>query len=128
MTSSPSSFPRFSLLAAIFRTTLNKSHLGDSNNTHKKHLCVVESAFTFPFSPIPQLSLNPCSVKTPQHRVHTCVHKGKPKATNRSRVNPITVQCKVGNCFVQLYQTMLKRRKYARYCFDAKLPAETFYL
>jgi len=56
MTSSPSSSARFSLLAVIFRTTLNKSHLGNSNNTYKKHLCVVESAFTFSFSPIPQLS------------------------------------------------------------------------
>jgi len=32
---------RFFMLAVIFRTTLNKSHLGDSNNTCKKHLCVV---------------------------------------------------------------------------------------
>jgi len=36
--------------------------------------------------------------KTPQYRVRKCVHEGKPRATNRSRVNPITVQCKVGNC------------------------------
>ena len=39
----------------------------------------------------------PCSVKSPHYRVRKCVHKGKPRATNRSRVNPITVQCKVGN-------------------------------
>jgi len=37
----------------------------------------------------------PCSVKTLQYRVRKCVHEGKPRATNRSRVNPITVQCKV---------------------------------
>ena len=78
-----------------------KSHLGDSNNTYKKNLCVVESCFTFSFSPIPQLSqyhrpnprsksLSPCSVKTPQYRVRKCVHEGKPRVTNRSRVNPIT--------------------------------------
>ena len=33
-----------------------KSRLGDSNYTYEKHLSVVESAFTFSFSPIPQLS------------------------------------------------------------------------
>jgi len=118
MTSSPSSSLRFSLLAVIFRTTLNKitsrrfqQHLQKAllcSGTYKKHLCVVESAFTFSFSPIPQLlqyhrpsarskSLIPCSVKTPQYRVRKCVHEGKPRATNHSRVNPITVQCKVGN-------------------------------
>jgi len=34
-----------------------KSHLGDSNNTYKKNLCVVESCFTFSFSPIPRLAM-----------------------------------------------------------------------
>ena len=67
----------------------------------------MESAFTFSFSPISKLSqypsarsksLSPCSVKTSQYRVRKCVHEGTPRATNRSRVNPITVQCKVGNC------------------------------
>jgi len=78
-----------------------KSHLGDSNNTYKKNLCVVESCFTSSFSPIPQLSqyhrpnprsksLSPCGLKTPQYRVRKCVHESKPRATNRSRVNPIT--------------------------------------
>jgi len=33
-----------------------KSHLGDSNNTYTKHVCEVDSGFTFSFSPIPQLS------------------------------------------------------------------------
>ena len=33
-----------------------KSHLGDFNYTYEKHLSVVESAFTFSFSPISQLS------------------------------------------------------------------------
>jgi len=42
-------------------------------------------------------SWSPCSVKTTQYRVRKCIHEGKPRATNRSRVNPITVQCKVGN-------------------------------
>ena len=71
----------------------------------------MESAFTFSFSPIPQLSqyhrpsarsksLSPYSLKTPQYRVRKCVHEGKPRATNRSRVNPITVQCHVGDCYV----------------------------
>jgi len=46
--------------------------------------------------------LSPCSVKTPQYRVRKCVHESKPRATNRSHVNPITVQCKVGNCDVKL--------------------------
>jgi len=27
------------------------------------------------------------------------VQEGKPRATNRSRVNAITVQCKVGSCW-----------------------------
>ena len=127
-----------------------KSHRGDSNNTYKKDLCVVESCFTVSYSPIPQLSqnhrpnprrksLSPCSVKTPKYRAHgkhlltiaadgvplwvlvihcqpqatqkkwrsaqliidndgmghddrvrKCFHEGKPRATNRSRVNPIT--------------------------------------
>ena len=60
----------------------------------------MESAFTFSFSPIPQLSqyhspstrsksLSPCSVKTLQYRVRKRVHEGKPSATNRSRVNSI---------------------------------------
>jgi len=26
----------------------------------------------------------------PQYRVRKCVHEGKPRATNRSRVNPLT--------------------------------------
>jgi len=42
--------------------------------------------------------LIPRSVKTSQYRVRQCVHEGKPWATIRSRVNPITVQCKVGKC------------------------------
>ena len=74
---------------------------------------VVESVFTFSFSPIPQLSqyhrptarrkyLSPCSIKTPQYRVRKWVHEGKPRATNRLRVNPITVQCKVGNCLLHM--------------------------
>jgi len=41
----------------------------------------------------------PCSVKTIQYRVRKSVHEGKPWATNRSRVNAITVQCEVGNCW-----------------------------
>jgi len=79
-----------------------------------RRLCtdgVVESTFTFSFSPITQLSqyhrpsarsksLSPCSVKTPQYRIRKCVHEGRPRARNRSRVNPITVQYKVGNCGV----------------------------
>ena len=67
----------------------------------------MESAFTFSFSLIPQLSqyhrpstrsksLSSCSVKTPQYRVGKCIHEGKPRATNRSHVNLITVQSKVG--------------------------------
>ena len=47
MTSSPSS-------SVISRPTL-KSRLSDSNYTYEKHVSVVESAFTFSFSPIPQL-------------------------------------------------------------------------
>jgi len=43
--------------------------------------------------------LGPCNVNTRQYRVRKCVHEGKPKATNRSCVNPITVQCKVGKCY-----------------------------
>jgi len=33
-------------------------------------------------------------VKTPQYRVRKCVREGEPRATNHSRVNPITVQLK----------------------------------
>ena len=40
----------------------------------------------------------PAATGLPQYRVRKCVHEGKPRGTNRSRVNPITVQCKVGNC------------------------------
>ena len=114
MTSSPSSSPRFSLLAVIFRTTMNKITSRRFHQHLKKHLCVavVESDFTFSFSPLPQLSqyhrpnprskpLSPCSIKTTQYRVRKCVHESKPRATNRSRVNPITVQCNVGNCYLQ---------------------------
>jgi len=43
----------------------------------------------------------PCSVKTSQCRVRKCVHEGKPRATNRSRVNPITMQCKVDKRFAK---------------------------
>ena len=102
MTSSPSSTPRFSLLAVNFRTTLNKiTSRRFQQHLQKAPLCVVESGFIFSFSPIPQLSqyhrpnprsksLSPCSAETPQYRVRKCVHEGKPRATNRSRVNPIT--------------------------------------
>ena len=87
-----------------------KSLLGDSNNTYKKYLCVVESAFIFSFSPLPRLSqyhgpsahsksLSLCRVKTLQYRVRKCAHEGRLRVTNRSRVNPITMQCKVGKCY-----------------------------
>jgi len=105
MASSPSNSPRFSLLAIIFWTTVKKITSLQFQQHLKKHLCVVEPAFAFSFSPIPQLSqyhrpnsLSPCSVKTPQCRVRKCVHEGKPRATNCSCVNLITLQCKVGKC------------------------------
>ena len=79
-TSSPSSSPRFSLLAVIFRTTPKKITPRRFQQHLQKNLCVVESCFTFSFSPIPQLSqyhrpnprsksLSPCSIKMPQFRV-----------------------------------------------------------
>jgi len=33
-----------------------------------------------------------------QYRVRKCIHEGKPKMTNRSHVNLMTVQYKVGKC------------------------------
>jgi len=110
MTSSPSSSPRFSLLAVIFWTTgtLNKiTSRRFQQHLQKAPLC---NGITFSFSLIPQLSqyhrpsarnksLSPCSVKTPQYRVRKCVYEGKPRATYRSGVNLITVQqCKVDTC------------------------------
>ena len=49
-----------------------KSHLGDSNYTYKKHLSVVESAFTFSFSPILQLSQyhRPSARSKPSNSLH----------------------------------------------------------
>jgi len=110
ITSSPSSSLRFSLLAVIFRTTLNKI----TSRRFQLHLwkapfCsgISFHLFIFTYSHRPsfrniigqahEANLRiPCSVKTLQYRVRKCVHVGKPRATNRSRVNPITVQCKVG--------------------------------
>jgi len=46
---------------------------------------------------VDEIAASTSLVKTPQYRVRKCVHEGKPRATNRSRVNPTTVQCKVGN-------------------------------
>jgi len=108
MTSSPSSSPRFSLLAFIFRTTLNKiTSQRFQQHLQKAPLCsgISFHLFIFTYSQLSKYhrpsarskSLSPCSVKTPQYRVRKCVHEGKPRATNRSRVNPMTVQCKVGN-------------------------------
>ena len=107
MISSQSSSPRFSLLAVIIRTTLNKSTSRRFQQHLQKaplcsgisfHLIVVtySPAFAIPRPSARSKSLSPSSVKTPEYRVRKCVHYGKPRATNRSRVNPITVQCKVG--------------------------------
>jgi len=63
----------------------------------------VESAFTFSFSPNRQLSqyhmpsassksFESLQRKNVPNRACKCVYEGKPRATNRSRVNPITVQ------------------------------------
>ena len=93
----------FSLLAVIFRTKLNKT----TSRRFQLHLrkaafCSVISFHLFPSfcNTICQEHVAnhgvPGSVKTPQYRVRKCVHEGKPRATNRSRVNPIAVQCKVG--------------------------------
>jgi len=109
MTSSSSSSPRFYLLAIIFRTTLKKiTYRRFQLHLQKAPLCSGNSfhLFIFTYSQLSQYrrpsarskSLSPCSVKTPQYRVCKRVHEGKPRVTNRSRVNPITVQCKVGNC------------------------------
>ena len=103
MTSSPSSSLRFSLLAVIFWTTLNKT----TSQRFQLHLrkapfCSGISFRLFPsfcnaIGQAHETNLQvPCSVKTPQYRVRKCVHKGKPRVTNRSRINSITVQCKVG--------------------------------
>ena len=85
----------------------------------------MESCFTFSFSPIPQLSqyhrsnprskpLSPCSVKTSQYRVRKCVHEGKPRATIRLRVNPITSAVQSGQVWwVYIYW---KQRCAARFC------------
>jgi len=108
MTSSPSNSLRFSLLSVIFRTTLNKT----TSRRFQLHLRKAPFCSGISFHLLPsfcnaigqphEANLQvPCSVKTPQYPVRKCVHKGKPRATNRSRVKPITVQCKAGNCEIQ---------------------------
>jgi len=118
MTSSPSTSLRFSLLAVIFRTVLNKI-------TSRLHLATPTQSTFLRWNQLPPFHFHlfpsfrntlgqsheanlriPCSAKTPQYRVRKRVHEGKPRATNCSRGNQITVQCKVGNWF-----RVLKLRK-----------------
>ena len=119
MTSLPSSSPRFSLLAVIVRTTLNKiTPRRFQQHLQKAPLCngITFHLFIFTYFPafaIPQAKrtkqiFESLQCKSAQHRVRKCVHEGKPRATNRSRFNQITVQCKVGKWLIQ---TLSKFRK-----------------
>jgi len=127
MTSSPSSFLKFSLLAIIFQTILNKiTPRRFQQHLQKAPLCSGISFHLFTYSPIPQLSqyyrpsarsksLRPCSVKTPQYWVCKCVHKSKSRVTNRSCVNPVTVQCKVGKWCIRLHSYCRLPRNWLRW-------------
>ena len=56
LTTSPSSSILFSLLVVVFVLHETKSPLGESNYTYEKHVSVMESLFTFSYSPLSQLS------------------------------------------------------------------------
>jgi len=109
MTSSPSSSPRFSLLAVIFRTTQNKItsrrfqlHLRKAAffSGISLHLFIFAYSPAFTICQVQEANLRvPCCVKTLQYRVRKRVHEGKPRAANSSRVNPITVQRLVDKCY-----------------------------
>jgi len=106
MTSSPSSSLRFSLPDAVFRTTPNISTSAIPTKPKKNTFLQWNQLSPFHFHLFPSFRNTigqeheanlrvACSVKTLQYRVRKCVHESKPRAT-RSRVNPITVQCKLG--------------------------------
>jgi len=137
MTSSPSSSLRFCLLAVVFRTTLNKiTSRRFHQHLRKAPFCsgISFHLFIFTHSQLSQYrrpiarskSLSPCSVKTPRYRVRKCVHEGKLRATNRSRVNPITVQCKVGEQLFWRCQNTFSARRLVCLCILAKYKKKAF--